>query len=912
MARNIFTLFLFLSVSVAIKAQDAFNLTVQIRTERNVPLPRTLVFLNGESKKTTDTKGEVVFSVKAGKNKLFINHPNYQEKEVILNVTTPQTIIVQLVRENQLEEVVITAKEDKGLTSKSVITRKAMEHLQPSSFTDLLELLPGGLSKDPNFNSINKIALRESLGGPSSYTTSALGTQFMIDDNVINTNANLLTSSDPSQFLDTPNNNNSTKIGVDMRTISTNDIEKVEIIRGIPSAAYGDLTSGLIKIERKIGDIPFQARFKADGFSKQYYVGKGFSMNKNWQLAANIDFLEAKNDPTDTYDKYQRLTGSVRSKLLTKLWNNPLEWKSTLDISSNIDSKEIDPDTGVTAIDRYKNINLNIGFANNFIYSLSKNNFFNRFTLNTSIRQGFDRIKQTKLINLSGPRSLPLSYEAGENVGFYPPLRYISKFYTDSNPIDVSTVLKGNGNRKIGKLDFQYEAGLDWKYSKNNGGGMQWDLATPPTAVVGQRPRAFYDIPAWQNAAAFVGNQLNYNLGDHHFKLYTGLRFSKLLGLDSSYKISKESYLEPRLNFQYQLPNIVINENPLKVDLSLGYGEFYKMPTLGMLFPNKKYWDYAQLNYYNNDENYRYVNFMTYIQNVENKNLVAAKNTKKEIRVDLSFRNHNVFVTYFNEELNNGFRSTLQTVTHEYKQYDATAVDIHDWNNGPNLNNIPYTLKKEFGTYTITENGSETLKRGVEFGYSSPRFKIINTRFTFSGAWFRTEYRNSVPVIERPSISLNGQSFPYFGIYANDNGYINESLNYNLMIDTYLPQLGLTVSASLQGNLYNYQKNDKRIASPDYYYGLDGVVHQYTSEDASDAYLQWLVRSVLTDDIGLRQTYTIQANLKVTKVIYKGVRSSMFVNRMFNYQHPYTYLGNTIYRKAGYTPYFGMELTYNF
>ena len=262
--------------------------------------------------------------------------------------------------------------------------------------------------------------------------------------------------------------------------------------------------------------------------------------------------------------------------------------------------------------------------------------------------------------------------------------------------------------------------------------------------------------------------------------------------------------------------------------------------------------------------------------------------------------------------MNNGFRSTLQTATHEYKQYDATAVDINDWNNGPNLNNIPYTLKKEFGNYTITENGSETLKRGLEFGYSLPRFKIINTRITFTGAWFRSEYRNSVPVIERPSISLGGQSYPYFGIYANDNGYINESLNYNLMIDTYLPKLGLTVSASLQGNLYNYQKNDKRIAAPEYYYGLDGVVHQYTSADASDAYLQWLVRSVLTDDIGLRQTYTIQANLKVTKNIYKGVRSSMFVNRIFNYQHPYTYLGNTIYRKAGYTPYFGMELTYNF
>src|SRR5690606_31725686 len=258
------------------------------------------------------------------------------------------------------------------------------------------------------------------------------------------------------------------------------------------------------------------------------------------------------------------------------------------------------------------------------------------------------------------------------------------------------------------------------------------------------------DIPAWQNAAAFVGNELNYQLGKHRFNLYTGLRLSKLLGIDPSYKISGESYLEPRVNFQYQLPDIMLNEKPLAIDLTVGYGEFYKTPTMGMLFPNKKYWDYAQLNYFHNDENYRYVNFMTYIENTENIDLTAAKNSKKEIRLNLSYRRHNLFVTYFNEILNNGFRSTLQTRVHEFKQYDAAYVNHDDWNNGPNLANIPYTLKKEFGTYSTTENGSATLKSGVEFGYSSPRLKVINTRFTLTGAWFRTEYRNTVPVIESP------------------------------------------------------------------------------------------------------------------------------------------------------------------
>ena len=61
-----------------------------------------------------------------------------------------------------------------------------------------------------------------------------------------------------------------------MRTISTDDIEKVEVVRGIPSVEYGDLTSGLIKIDRRKGGNQLNARFKADAFVKLAYVCMGF------------------------------------------------------------------------------------------------------------------------------------------------------------------------------------------------------------------------------------------------------------------------------------------------------------------------------------------------------------------------------------------------------------------------------------------------------------------------------------------------------------------------------------------------------------------------------------------------------------------------------------------------------------
>ncbi|QIG89233.1 TonB-dependent receptor [Chryseobacterium sp. POL2] len=909
-----FLSFLFLVGLSALSLAQKIELNISVHNEKNQAVPNANLKISNQKPLKTDAKGEAKIFLEKNKNySIVVSHNAYQDRDLKITPTQNQHLVIKLLSENTIQEVVVTAKEAKGLTSKSVITTKAMEHLQPSSFADIMELVPGGLAKTPTLTSSNRVLLRESDSAPSSYNTSALGTQFIIDNNIWNSNADMQLSLNDSQFLSGPQQKAAAGIGVDMRTLSTNDIERVEIIRGIPSASYGDLTSGVIKIDRKIGKTPLQARFKADGFSKQYYISKGFALKQNWQMTSSLDFLDAKVDPTNQFENYQRVTASLRSRLKTKLWNKHLEWRSTLDFSNNIDKEKNDPDTGYAPIDAYKNSNSRLSLTNNFVYILGKENLFNKLTLNTSIRQGFDKIEQTKLVQQSGPRSISLATTQGENVGIFPQIKYISEFYTDGKPMDVSTLLQLNGVKKSGLLLHQYEVGVDWRFSKNFGKGQQYDLLTPPTATMNVRPRAYDDIPAWQVMAVFIGDQMSYQIDEHKLNLYAGLRTSNLLGVDKSFSISKQFFFEPRLNFQYGLPKIYIGNHALRADFTLGYGQFYKQPTLLMLYPNTKYMDYTQLNYYHNDERYRYVNFMTYVQSLENKNLTAAKNTKYEARLDLNYRNHEFFVTYFQEEMTNGFRSTLQTVAQSYKKYDPAYVDINDWNNGPNLDNIPYQMMTEFGSYSITENGSATIKRGIEFGYTSPRFEAINTRFTLTGAYFNTQYRNTIPVHEKPNSSIGGSNFPYYGIYKNDDGYINSNLNYNFFVDTYLPNLDLTLSASFQGTLFDHRKRDHRMAEPISYYGVDGIIHNFTDADRTDIYKQWLVRDVSkTDNLETRYTYTLNANFKVTKKIYKALRTSMFVNKLFGYAHPYYMNGIKIERKNLSTPYFGMELNYNF
>lgn len=910
-----FAFFFMLSTPLIYAQSEKQQLIITVFNENNKELNGASVTVDGISA-TTDKNGTASVSVSGGKHHIRIIHSDYQEKEISISAISGQHITVKLLPVNKLEEVVVFSKEGKGLTTKSIISRQAMEHLQPSSFSDLMELLPGGLAKTPSLNGNNRATLRENTGGysGSEYKTSSLGVQFMIDDNIINSNADMQVSVDTQQFGKAGEYRETAYSGVDMRTISTNDIEKVEVIRGIPSASYGDLTSGLIKIERKVGHSPLQARFKADGFSKQYYVGKGFRITDKWQLSASADFLDSKSDPTDDFENYQRITASIRFRKTSTLWARPLEWRSNIDFSSNVDHKKYDPDNGYPSTDKFESNNQKISLTNNFIYQLDKNAFFNKLTLNTAVRQGFEKIEQRKLVQLSGPRSFSLATEQGENVGYFPDLRYVTEFSTEGKPLDITTFFQANGTKKTAGIIHQYEAGLDWRYSKNNGRGLVYDMKTPPSASSGiERPRPYNDIPASSLLSAFVGDQMSYSLDRHKFTLYAGLRFSKSMGIDPSFAISKKVLTEPRLNFQYSLPHLTINNYPLKTDITLGYGQFYKRPTMLMLYPNREYWDYTQLNYYHNDSQYRYVNFMTYVQSRENKELEAAKSVKKEIRLDLSYRNHDFFMAYFKEDMNNGFRKMKHTVVHTYKQYDASQVDLSQWTNGPDLTSVPYELKSIFGEYFVDENGSQILKQGIEFGYTSPRIKAINTRFTLTGAWFKTQYRNSVPFTFKPNASIGLGPFPYYGIYKNDDGYNNSNINYNLLIDTYLPSLDLIVSASLQGNIYDHRRNDRRIAEPIAYYGMDGVVHPFTDADRTDIYKQWLVRNVsVTDNMDTLMTFTITGNIKVTKSIYKALRTSLFVNRLFNYSSPYVFNNVTVYRKGANTPYFGMELNYNF
>ena len=346
---------------------------------------------------------------------------------------------------SKLGEVVVTAQESRGITSSSRIEKHAMEHLQPSSFSDLLELLPGGSSKDPVLNATNNIRLREASPQGANYATSSLGTSFLVDGARIATNANMQQVSGAWESAATSRDN--TNAGVDMRTISTDDIESVEIVRGIPSVEYGDLTSGLVKIERRRGGHDLQARLKSDMGSKLFYLAKAFEWDKHTTLNLSADYLDSKADPRNLLNNYSRVTLSARMGHTWQRAHYDLKLSTNLDYTGSFDDEKQDPDLNKGAIDKYKQSYNRVAVSNKLELKMHRPIWLKGAELMAAASYQHDKIARTRTVSLQSMTGAVLNTEEGEYYALILPYVYDASQDVDGKPLNV--FLKLNARLQI-------------------------------------------------------------------------------------------------------------------------------------------------------------------------------------------------------------------------------------------------------------------------------------------------------------------------------------------------------------------------------------------------------------------------------------------------------------------------------
>lgn len=831
----------------------------------------------------------------SGQYSLTVSSMGYEAQTLSVQMRADTSVVVVLAEAaHTVAEVLVTASEVQGITSASRIDRTAMNHLQPTSFSELLELLPGGKSTDPVSNKASLVKMREAGGG--SEVMSSLGVQFVVDGAPMDADANL-------QYIpgDTDERQHANR-GVDMRTIPTDDIDHIEVVRGIPSVEYGNLTSGLISIVRKHSARRPEARIKVDEYGKVFSGGWGLTLTPGAVLNLDVTYNDSKPDQRNSFENYKRASVSVRYNLERLLDAYRLTLGIGADYTGSFDNQKNDPEINVNSADSYRVRYQKAGFTSTAKWTATGSALCRSVALSLSATQAFDRIEQTKMVTLTSPTAIPNSPEAGEHDGEYLPYTYLTEITVDGKPLTANAKATVGLGAETGAVTHLMLLGAEASLRKNWGDGRVYDIDRPLKGVY-TRPRAYSDIPAGIDWARFAEYSAVIATPLGKLTLKAGLRAAQLLNLADSYAMHGKVYVDDRENVRWQLPAI----GRLRLSVDAGVGRHSKMPTVAMLYPDMNYVDVVQLNYFHNNPEYRRINLKTFVWDSTNHGLEPARNRKSELRINAEHAGHKLSVTCFAERMNDGFRNVKQWNLLDYKTYDGSTAPPDC---KPELDDISYRLDTVINLYSVWANGLKVKKNGVEFQYSSPRLPSLHTRLTVSGAWFRTVTSNSGEQVMQPNtMIINGKPLGYVGVYDWEDGYERQSFGTNFMTDTHLEPLSLTVSLSMQCTWFTSSRPLRHDGVPTAYIDRSGTRHDYTEADLHHAERQWLVKTYAAGYFDKSTVpFCADINLKANKKIGSFIEMALFVNRMLSIAPDYRLHGMLIRRQN--SPYFGMELNF--
>ena len=872
--------------------------------EKRIPLGyATLYFPDYGIGTTSDENGRFSMpNVPMGKARVQVMYVGKVTIDTLVNVNRDLTLDFTLQNENfNLKEVTVTATQNRaGRSTASNISRQAMDHLQATSLNDLLSLMPGGVSQNSALNSSQQINIRQ-IAGNSSHeeALNALGTAIIRDGAPISNNSNL-SAMNPSVSggASAMSGGASPSGGVDVRSISTENIESVEIIRGIPSVEYGDLTSGAVIVHTKAGREPLRVKAKANPNVYQISMGTGYELGKDkGALNVSADYAYNTNDPKATYQHYQRATGKVMYS--NTFFHNKLRSNTSLDFIYGKDTRDRNPDdesTQTTSEGRDVGFNLNTngtwninkGWLQNIRYVLSgnyidKQSFFETaygsasapYSMTTTDGAILSNFKGQHIFDAEGNQITNFGSEDANHYAVFLPSSYIGHYEIDSREVNAFAKLTATLFKQSGRVNNRILLGFDFKTDGNVGKGKTFDPTSPPlrnqtSKNSSYRPRPYKDIPFIHQFGAFAEENFAWNIGERELKMQAGIRFdhASVVG----------SVLSPRFNASFDLI-------PRTLTLSGGYGITSKMPTLLYLYPEKAYFEYVNINELANEsipENERLFMTTTKVYDTSNENLKVAKNHKAEIGLRLNIGKVSASVTAFQERLKNGY-----SLDNTFSSFNSFSYKEYTRNENGDLvlaSNLPV-----LNSYYTPTNNMNVQTQGIEFDVNVGRIDAIRTSFQLNGAWMRTQsWNNGYDFYDNSGTSASSRT-PVAIYEVGAMKSYRQQLATTLRATHNIPEIGFVVTLTTQA-IWN-QSNWKTFGNdtiPVGYISLENEVimfpeGKYTSIEQlkADGYDYMLQNP--NHSHAIKETYSpyFCFNLNVTKEISDMFRVSFFANNMF-------------------------------
>lgn len=927
---------LFFLSAITLHAQHKTAFRGVVRDAKGRGIEHVSVLLNGTLHAVSDKTGAFVFyNIPEGEYAYTASCMGYEDAQGKVRFSNAAGEVWQFVMNAltlQLAEVTVTARQ-RAMGTVSVIGQEAIRHLQPKSVADLLQLLPGALTVNPSLNTVAQASLRETTVDANN----ALGTAVIIDGAPLSNDANLQVLStskaaaNASNNADGMNQQTTASRGVDLRAMSAENIERMEVIRGIPSVEYGNLTSGVVIVKTKRGKTPLEAKLKADPFSKLLYVGKGFAWGRRATFNAGVDYSQSYPDTRRRYRGFDRITASAA---YGTLWGaegaHPVSFNVSAAFYSNINQYKSDTQLRAMGL-WYRNENVGGRLAVNGDVKL--NGFVTALDYDASVQ--FARMLDEHHSYVSNPDGVVTDSRIdGEAQARFLTHTYTSRYTIEGMPYHLYFRLKAHKYIQLQTASFtDVKWGAEYTLDGNRGKGLSFDKATPPQALGTQtlRPRSYRDIPALGSFSTFLENNASVRLGAQRLQLMTGVRTTALLLNESKARRASIVVVEPRVNAEYTFLSSQNNRMFDKLSLTLGWGLANKMPPLLYLYPDNAYFDNQSLSYQGAGGVDESLAVMTtkVVSQTQNPALQPTRSTKFELGLNARVGKISGYVTFFREvnRREYGFDAVPEFLHYRAYQVPVGATSLTyqpgniQYTLGGNRQTAAVSMENEIATWNKPANNRTSEKTGLEYAFNLGTCRRLATSLNIDGAWFHIRRQET-----STSLQYINKLYGYIGVLPAGSGTVSERFNTNFRFITHLSALKMVFTTTLQVVWHEqtrsfYETKDGRTA---YHLSADGtqyVVPPIGYYDRFGAFRQWLPGNEADPALQLLAARYLFAafkadrvkpwallNFRLTKELGKMAEVSFMANNFLNISR-YHVNPHTLGRRELYPDlYFGAEL----
>ncbi|MFL0095864.1 TonB-dependent receptor [Tenacibaculum maritimum] len=813
---------------------------VAIRTENGLKWATTNREGSFELKNITQNKIKLLFSCLGTKA---------EELIVDFSVKKVQEFLVVLEEDNlSLEKVVVTGHLKNRKKTSILIKRKAIEHLQASSLADVLQLVPGQLIQNQNFDNVKQALIRQKDTQDGAEDATAFGTDIRINGISISNNSNLQNAS--SALRGNVNYFNTTAgRGNDLRKISVDNIEKIEIIKGVPSVLYGDITSGVILIETQKGKTPLKVTQRITPKVYQTNIHKGFSFNKKSTLNMSLAYTKALQNEREKQLNYNQIDANL--VYVAPLLSNKITTTTGISIGSVFDGNH-----KTTDIVQRRNKEKSFQFDFTAVFFTEKK-WAEKLQLNLATSYQKQESLDQQIVNK--PLSvLSLFTSTNEGTGTFLPQTYISRVEIEGQPLTFYGRITNEFTRKKHHLLL----GLEYSYEKNLGSGVSFNPLRPPEGIGFQtlRVRPYHEVPSLKQFSFFMEDTFKFNTYHIRNKLALGIRVDNF----QPKNVFKSSYglqIAPRINF-----SSILYENFI---VKGGWGIATKAPSLLFLYPDKAFFDLVSLNYFTGNPKENLVLLSTHVFDTRNTGLKVAQSNKLEFGFNYLLGKNSIDLLAYKEQTTNAFGYTQKAVFMPYNIYKITQENANEY---PDYE--LETTKNYIGLYNQPSNRFTITNKGMELLVDLKVARLLSLQL--SGAYIKTA---TVYTDDRYKIISNPvTSQQIIGAYQKGSTNTNEQMNTTLRSVFHIPALKFIISFTTQTIWFEKQQQLAYNELPYKYAYADGSFLPFNRGD-----------KILVDEFSRTSNIEYKnntpiwlLNINVSKEIGKSGKLSFFVNNMFN------------------------------